>query len=250
MILQATDLGCTRAAKPVLQGCTLQLLPGEVLGIVGPNGAGKSSLLMTLACLLPQVSGALRLADADLRAMPPRQRARLLGYLPQRPVLAWPLSVRELVSQGRFPHAAQPGLDAQRVDAALARVGLTALADRAMDTLSGGEQARAHLARLLAGEHAVLLCDEPVAALDPYHQLAFLALLRELAAEGRAVALVLHDLPLAASFCHRLLVMDSGRIDAEGAPRAVLDDALLERIFGVRGVRDDAGDLLALRPLA
>ncbi len=248
MILQAEALHCLRDGKVVLDGLSLQLEAGEVLGIIGPNGAGKSSLLMALACLLPLASGRLVLEDQDPRRLAPQARARRLGYLPQEPSLAWPLTVRELVGQGRYPHPANPEADARAVDFALARTGLVALAERILTTLSGGERARAHLARLLAGEHAVLLCDEPVAALDPYHQLAFLALLQTLAREERAVAVVLHNLPLAAHWCDRLLVLQEGRAVASGTPDVILTDELLGEVFRVRGVRDAQGRLLSLAP--
>jgi iron complex transport system ATP-binding protein len=249
MMLQADDLHCQRDGKPVLKGLGLQLAAGEMVGIIGPNGAGKSSLLMALAGLLPLTSGTLRLGDMEPSSLTLAARARRVGYLPQQPVLAWPLSVRELVGQGRFPHPANREADAKAIDTALVRTELTTLADRDVATLSGGECARAHLARLLAGEHELLLCDEPVAALDPYHQLAFLALLQTLAHEGRGVVVVLHDLALAARWCDRVLVLAGGRAVVCGAPDLVLEDGLLERVFRVRGARDQQGRLLSLAPL-
>lgn len=249
MMLKADELHCLRNGKPVLTSLSLQISAGEVFGIIGPNGAGKSTLLMALAGLLPLASGTLYLGDTDPSLVAPLARARHVGYLPQHPVLAWPLSVRELVGQGRFPHPANREADTKAIDAALARTELTALAERDVASLSGGECARAHLARLLAGGHELLLCDEPVAALDPYHQLAFLALLRSLAREDRAIVVVLHDLALAARWCDRVLVLSGGRMVATGAPHLVLDDGLLQRVFRVRGTRDQQGRLLSLAPL-
>ncbi|MBM4226752.1 MAG: ABC transporter ATP-binding protein [Gammaproteobacteria bacterium] len=250
MMLRAENLHCLRDGKPVLKGLGFELAAGEVLGVLGPNGAGKSSLLLTLAGLLPLSSGALRLGDTDSFTLTPLARARRVGYLPQQPMLAWPLSVRELVGQGRFPHPADPEADTNAVDAALLRTELTTLAERDVATLSGGERARAHLARLLAGRHELLLCDEPVAALEPFHQLAFLALLQSLAREGgSSIIVVLHDLALAARWCDRVLVLAEGRAVASGAPDLVLDDELLASVFRVCGTRDANSRLLGLAPL-
>ncbi|MGE3773288.1 MAG: ABC transporter ATP-binding protein, partial [Gammaproteobacteria bacterium] len=169
-------------------------------------------------------------------ATPARARARAIGYLPQDPEVAWPLSTRELVALGRLPYG-EGADDEAKIAQALAALGLTSLAARDALSLSGGERMRAHLARLAAGTHRVLLIDEPTASLDPGYQIEVLGYLQQLARDGAAVLIVLHDLPLAARYCDELLVLAEGRAVAHGAPARVLDDALLAAVFGVRGIR-------------
>jgi len=246
--LVAREIGVSHGARRVLGPVSLGLAAGRVLGVVGPNGAGKSTLLRALAGLLPHV-GTVELLGRALATIPPRERARAIGYLPQDPEIAWPLSTRELVALGRLPHGESEADDLQ-VTQALEVLGLAPLAARNVLSLSGGERMRAHLARLAAGAHRVLLIDEPTASLDPGYQLEVLDYLRRLTRDGAAVLIVLHDLPLAARYCDDLLVLAEGRCVAQGTPAAVLDDALLAAVFGVRGVRaalDGAQALVGIR---
>lgn len=213
-----------------LDGVSATLRPGEITAICGPNGAGKSSLLQALAGLLAPESGAVSLEGAPLASLSPRERARTIGYLPQAGGVAWDLSVRNLVALGRLPH----GDDGEaQIDAALAALDLTDLAGRPVSTLSGGEKARALLARVLAGEPRWILADEPLAALDLSHQLALLTHLRRAAEHGAGVVLVVHDLALAMNHARRVLVLDRGRIAADGAPEEALDPAIIERVWGL-----------------
>lgn len=213
-----------------LDGVSATLRPGEITAICGPNGAGKSSLLQALAGLLAPESGAVSLEGAPLASLSPRERARTIGYLPQAGEVAWDLSVRNLVALGRLPH----GDDGEaQIDAALAALDLTDLAGRPVSTLSGGEKARALLARVLAGEPRWILADEPLAALDLSHQLALLTHLRRAAEHGAGVVLVVHDLALAMNHARRVLVLDRGRIAADGAPEEALDPAIIERVWGL-----------------
>jgi iron complex transport system ATP-binding protein len=214
-----------------LDGVSAALRPGEITAICGPNGAGKSSLLECLAGLLAPDGGAVTLDGAALGSLKPRERAQAIGYLPQSGEIAWDLSVRSLVALGRLPHGG-PG-EAQ-VDAALAALNLETFSNRPVSTLSGGEKARALLARVLAGEPRWILADEPLAALDLGHQLALLGHLRAATHACAGVVLVLHDLALAMNHAARVLVLDRGRLVADGAPEAVLDAALIERVWGVR----------------
>lgn len=248
MLLHVHQLSLALDGRPVLQGLDFTLATGEVVGVVGPNGAGKTSLLRTLAGLLRAAAGEIELDGKPLFARHPQERARLVGYLPQFPRLEWPLPVREAVALGRRALGLADVADAE-VDAALARFELTALAQTDATRLSGGEQMRVHLARLAAGEHQVLLVDEPTASLEPRHQLQVLAQLRELARGGCAILMVLHDLALAARYCDRVLVLANGHQQAVGAPQEVLGERLLEEIFRVRGERDAAGSLSGLREL-
>jgi len=212
-----------------LTDVSASLRPGEITAICGPNGAGKSSLLQCLAGLLAAEDGSVLLDGAPIAALPPRDRARAIGYLPQHGEIAWDMSVRNLVALGRLPHNGDEG----PVDSALASLDLEAFLTRPVSTLSGGEKARVLLARVLAGEPRWILADEPVAALDLAHQLALIAHLRRAADTGVGVVLVLHDLALAMNHADRVLVLDGGLLAADDAPAAALAAGLIERVWGV-----------------
>jgi iron complex transport system ATP-binding protein len=234
ILLSATGITVNAGERALLADVSLQLHAGEVLGIVGPNGAGKSTLLKVLAGVLTPSAGEVLLAGQSLHAMAPTARARRLGYLEQRPLVQWPLTVTQVAGLARLSYDDYGGADAQHViDAALEATDTTALRGRAFQTLSEGEKMRAHLARVLAGTPRVILADEPIAALDPWHELQVLELLRNQAARGTGVVLVLHDLQLAARFCDRLLLLDGGRAAACGTPRAVLNAQTLAAIWRI-----------------
>lgn len=224
-----------------LAGVDLALRAGEVTAIVGPNGAGKSTLLACLAGLLVPPAGTVRLDDADLAALPPRARARRIGYLPQSPEIAWDVSVETLVALGRLPwqgaalHRAHApaAQDAAAVEAALAAMDLGTLRRRPVSRLSGGERARALAARVLAGEPTWLLADEPLANLDLSHAAALVQLLRAQADAGRGVVLVLHDLATAMNRADRVVVLEQGHVVADGPPEQALDAALVSRVWQV-----------------
>lgn len=212
-----------------LDGVTTALEPGRVTAICGPNGAGKSTLLQCLAGLLPPDRGQVTLGGAPLPHG--RARARLIGYLPQAGEIAWDLSVEGLAGLGRMPHGDR---GAAQVAMALDAVGMTALAHRPVSTLSGGERARALLARVLAGEPEWILADEPLAALDLAHQLTLMSHLRAAANRGAGVVLVLHDLALAMNHADRVLVLDRGRAVAGGPVEEGLSAEVVSRVWGVR----------------
>lgn len=211
--------------------------------MIGPNGSGKTTLLASLAGLLPVAGGSIRLDGADLSTLEPERRARAIGYLEQNPSAHWPIAVEQAVMLGRIPHRArfetETVCDRAAVTAALDRCDIRALAGRPVTRLSGGERARVMLARALAGEPTVLLADEPVAELDPFHQLQVMELMRNLARDGMAVTVVLHDLSLAMRFCDRLYLLDAGRAAASGAPADVIGSAVAERVFSVTLKRGD-----------
>lgn len=212
----------------VLHGISLEFLPGTVTAIVGPNGCGKSTLLKTAAGLLPIASGEMNGAQP---------RARHVAYLPQsrrEPEM----TVRQLVLQGRYPWLGWPrrygAKDLELAERAMARLGVAEYAQRPLRELSGGTRQKCYLAMALAQDTEVLLLDEPTSFLDPVHQLRLMKLCRELASEGKAIAAVLHDLPMALQYAHRIAVMDAGRLRAVGTPEEMISTDILEKTFGVR----------------
>ena len=230
MTLAAVNVEVSYEARPAVRATTLALLPGELTALVGPNGAGKSTLLRALAGLVGY-RGAVTWQGAALAQLDGRTRARTVAYLPQDPPVHWPLAARELVALGRLPHRAyganENAADAAAVTAAMRETDTLEFAARSVSRLSVGERARVLLARALAVEAPVLLADEPIAMLDPYHQLDVLDTLRAYAAgreagSKRLVVVVLHDLGLAARFCDRVLLMDGGAIVGDGPPDQAL----------------------------
>ena len=233
-VLELQGLGVQLHGRLLLDDIALSLQPGEMLGLIGPNGAGKSTLLKAIAHLLPY-QGEIRLGALSLARLAPRERARRLAYLGQGDTSGWPLRLRDYVALGRLPYR-RSAADEPAVEAAIVRMRLEGLAARRFDQLSGGERARARLARALAVGSPLLLADEPVAALDPYHQLNVMQLLREQCAEGRSALVVLHDLTLASRFCDRLLLLDQGRLVACGSARQVLTPKHLQQVYRVQAM--------------
>ncbi len=236
-VLAARGINLSYGPARVLDGADLELRPGELLGLIGPNGAGKTSLLRVMAGLLKPEAGTLTLDGRPLADLSRRERARAVSYLSQGRDLHWPLTAERLVELGRLPHLgpfSRPGaVDAAAVEDALTACDALAFRHRPVTSLSGGERARVLLARALASEPALLLADEPVAGLDPYHQLQVMEVLRARADAGTGVLVVLHDLALAARFCTRLALFEGGRVAAEGPPGRVLDPARLGAVYGV-----------------
>lgn len=229
MTLQAVDLGMAGR----LAGVSASLRPGEVTAICGPNGAGKSTLLACLAGLLPPDAGHVVLDGQPLSRFPHQARARAIGYLPQTPEVAWDVSVEVLVSLGRLPWRGAPAPDAQAaIDAAIAAMDLEAFRHRPVSRLSGGEKARALMARVLATRPGWLLADEPLASLDLGHAAALVARFREQARAGRGVVLVLHDLAMAKNHADRVVVLDKGVVAADGPPEQALASGIIERVWG------------------
>lgn len=213
-----------------LSDVTASFALGTITAICGPNGAGKSTLLKLLAGLERPDTGFVTLDGARLDALDARRRAQAIGYLPQSGEVAWDVAVRDLVGLGRLPHR---DWGAAAITAALEALDLTALADRPVSRLSGGERARALLARVLAGEPRWILADEPLAALDLGHQLALLSHLRRAAETGAGVVLVLHDLALAMNHADRVIVIDQGAVVVDGRCEDALDHRVIERVWGV-----------------
>lgn len=235
-LLSVTGLTVMRGVCPVVDDVSFSVEAHEIVGLVGPNGAGKTSLMRGALGLLP-ARGA-----SDLLRLSPRQRATRAAWMPQSREIAWPVTVETLVTLGRIPHLAPSARDRAAVDEALARLDLLPFRERIATELSGGEQARVLLARVLAQETPLILADEPIAGLDPAHQIATMEVFRDLAGEGRAVVVSLHDLGLAARHCTRLLLMHRGRLVADGRPAEVLSEENLRTIFGVRARLEDTPD--------
>jgi iron complex transport system ATP-binding protein len=236
-VLRASGIEVRLGYRTVLAGLDVLIEPGALTIVVGPNGAGKTTLLRALAGLLPVASGTIALGTRALRSLSASERARTIAYLPQGGGIAWPIPVWSVVALGRMPHgehsADLPEHGEAAVAAAIAAAGLQGFEARSATELSGGERARVLLARALATEAPILLADEPVAALDPRHQLLVLDTLRQKARSGTTVVAVMHDLPLAARLADRILVMRDGRIEADGAPPVVLTPAQLAASFGI-----------------
>ncbi|GAN59612.1 ABC transporter [Acetobacter cibinongensis] len=221
-------------ARPVLHGVSAQFQAGQLTGLLGPNGAGKSTLLRTMADVLTAAQGTVLLDGKPLAAFSARQKAQYLAYIPQGQEQVPPMSVREVVSLGRLPYreSTEGAAHHPAVTEALALTGLTELSDRKADQLSGGEHARLMLARALATQAPVLLADEVLAALDPAHALSVMHLFRAVAAQGRCIVLVIHDLLLATRFCDRLLVLQNGQVQLDGPPVA-LTQGMVQHVYGV-----------------
>lgn len=250
-ILRLTSLSSRLGDRLVLDGIDVALEPGRFVVVVGPNGAGKSSLLNVIAGLRP-ATGGLDIAGGPAERLSPRERAMRIAYMPQGHEFHWPMPVADIVALGRYPHGLTSGRVGAGDEAAIARAvaatDIADLLDRPVTALSGGEKARVSLARALAVEAPILMADEPIASLDPAHQLRVMDLLHRTAANGALVIAVLHDLPLAVRFADDLLVLDHGRMVAFGEPHQVVADDILDRVFGIRTERVRVGDEIVPLP--
>ncbi|MFT3728743.1 MAG: ABC transporter ATP-binding protein [Terricaulis sp.] len=236
--------------REVVSGVSLEVAQGDVVALLGPNGAGKTSLLRGGLGFVALASGSASLRGGDPHKLTARDRALRAAYLPQRPQSIWPISVENLVALGRFAYGAAPDrlapADKAAVEAALTSCGLAELRNRRMDEISGGEKARAHLARALAQQASLLALDEPTAGLDPAQALAVAEILKAQAANG-AVIFSTHDVGLAAQTATRVLLMREGRVVAEGSPKAALTAENLQAAYGRKGrVIDVDGNLAAV----
>ncbi|WP_018699883.1 ABC transporter ATP-binding protein [Amorphus coralli] len=248
MRIEGTGLTVRIGATSILSGVDVAAEPGELVGLIGPNGAGKSTLLSVLARLRTPQAGTLAYDGAPAARMDGRALARRLAMLAQSGGVEWPLTVDRVVAIGRLPHAGRfaasdPEHDREAIQRAMHAANVEALAGRTVDTLSGGERTRVLLARALAVEAEMLLADEPIAALDPYHQIEVMELLAAVVRRGGGVVVVLHDLSLAARFCDRLVLLDRGRVVADATPEQVLTEDRIAAVYGVSvelGSRDGA----------
>ena len=247
MKLDVNQVAVAIESRRIVDEVSLQVAPGEIVGLIGPNGSGKSTLLRSVYRLLKPAAGFVRLGDDDVWKLNARESARRTGVVVQETPSDFDFTVREVVEMGRTPHK---GMlegdnvhDAQIVDDALARVNMTAFVARSFNTLSGGEKQRVLVARALAQQPKLLVLDEPTNHLDIRYQLEILNLVRGL---GITTLVTLHDLNLAAAYCHRLYLLSNGRIVTAGAPVDVLTPDWVRAVYGVEahcGVHPVTGQL-------
>jgi iron complex transport system ATP-binding protein len=236
-VIVVDGLVCRYAAIPALDGVSLSVSAREMCGVIGPNGSGKTTLLRAIDGLISPERGVVLLEGRAVGMMSSRQIAALIGVVPQRAGTGFGFTVREMVAMGRSPHLAplsmETGRDALIVGDAMGRTGMLHLADRPIDSLSGGEFQRVLIARALAQEPRVLLLDEPTAHLDLRYQREIMGLLSTLCRSGLALIAALHDVNLAAEYCDRLVLLSGGRIAAMGTPAEVLEELTLEQVFEI-----------------
>ena len=236
-MLKIDTISAGYGKEPVLQGASLALRAGEILTVVGRNGSGKSTLLKSCAGILPISAGEILLDGTPIASLSRTAIARRISYLAQGRDIP-DMTVGQLVLHGRFPHLRYPrrytAKDRAIADAAMEKTGIAALCDRPLATLSGGMRQNAYIAMALAQDTACILFDEPTTYLDIAHQIELMRTLRTLAEAGKAIVLVLHDLPLAFSFSDRIAVLDSGRIALCDTPLAVAKSGMLEQVLGTK----------------
>lgn len=224
----------------ILKNVDVDVNAGELVGLIGPNGAGKSTLLRLLTQVETAADGSVMLYGKPIHSISREERAKKIGYLVQHARAHWPFSVQKLVELGRIPHQRwwqdNSAEDLQKVERALQLTETLAYRNRLVTTLSGGEQTLVMLARIFATEPQLIFADEPVAALDPYHQLHVMEILREHARGERAAVVVLHDLSLAARFCDRLYLLNHGELYCSGTPQQVLTHDNIATVYGVKSV--------------
>jgi iron complex transport system ATP-binding protein len=242
-LLAAETISVRRGGRPILRDVSLQAHAGEFIAVLGPNGAGKSTLLSVLAGLLRPDAGQVMLDAKRLSQLSALTLARRRAYLPQNPRLEWPLSVERLVALGLTPRLpATGGLPESyrpAISRALEQCDLTSRRDQAATTLSGGEFARAMLARAIVGEPQILIVDEPITGLDPAHAMQSMQLLKDVAQNGTLVIAALHDLTLAARYAHRVIVVVDGQLAGDTDS---LTEELIHRAFGVRAITVGSGE--------
>ncbi|MBF6454964.1 ABC transporter ATP-binding protein [Nocardia cyriacigeorgica] len=224
--------------RVIVDGLSLDIVPGVITTVIGPNGCGKSTLLRSLGRLLKPSAGQVLLDGKAISSMKTKDVARIVGMLPQTPVAPEGLTVADLVARGRHPHQSWikqwSATDESEVLTALEQTGIADLAHRSLDELSGGQRQRAWISMALAQGTDILLLDEPTTYLDLAHSLEVLDLVDRLHDElGRTVVMVLHDLNLAIRYSDQLIVMRDGRIIAKGAPADIIDAPLLREVFGL-----------------
>ena len=237
MKLSASNIAVTLNRQPILDQVSLTIGEGQLLGLIGPNGAGKTTLLRVLAGL-QSCQGDVRLDQRRLQDINRRQLARHVGYLAQGAPAHWPLSVRRVVELGRLPHrepwSRLQASDHRIITTAMEQAEVSHLAERTITTLSGGERLRVLIARLFAAEPTIILADEPIAALDLYHQLHTMELIQQHCQRGGSAIVVMHDLSMAGRFCDQLLLLQEGKVVEHGPTGQVLRSPAIESVYGIK----------------
>lgn len=235
--LEALEVSVKLGNQLVLNDVSLSVPHGKIIGLLGPNGAGKTTLVRALAGLQKLDQGQVKLDERIISTYDQQLLSRRIAYLAQGAECGWPLNVERVVELGRTPYlhpSRRLGNDDYSViEKVMKEADIEHLVGRTVNTLSGGERTRVMLARALASEPEFLLADEPVASLDPLHQLEVMELLSNVARDGGAVVVVLHDLNLAMRFCDRVVLLNNGKLLADGVPEEVLNHDMLERIYGI-----------------
>jgi iron complex transport system ATP-binding protein len=231
----ASEVGVVIDGRPIVESVSIEIRAGEVLALVGPNGAGKSTLLSVLSGDVRPTHGSVVIEGRDIRSVRHLELARLRSVLTQENQVSFPFTVTEVVEMGRSPWAktALRDDDERAIAAAVAATDIGHLGERRYTSLSGGEKARVSLARVLAQTAGTVFLDEPTAALDLRHQEDVMRTARALAAEGRAVVVVVHDLSLAGAYADRVALIAGGRLDATGTPLEVFTAERVERVYGL-----------------
>jgi iron complex transport system ATP-binding protein len=235
--LEATELTVhyPNAPEPALDSVTMVVPRGTFYAVLGPNGSGKSTLLRALLGMVSHAAGQARLSGRPISDWDRRALAREVGVVTQSESVAFPITVRELVAMGRYPYLgalqSEAATDIEAISEAMRMCDIEPLSHRFLSTLSGGEIQRTRVARALAQEPNILVLDEPTASLDVRHEMEILELLRASADHGMTIFLITHHLDLAARFADRLLLLDRGRVAAEGEPREVLQEETLRRVY-------------------
>jgi iron complex transport system ATP-binding protein len=251
-MLVAQHIEVALSGRVILKDLSLSLSSGQLVALVGPNGAGKTTLLRALAGLLPS-TGTIEVAGERLSSLPLRERAKRFGYLPQGHLVHWPLSAKDVVALGRYPHGATDPArlsprDEQAVLRAMQATNVVEFAERPVTELSGGERSRVALARVLAVEAPILLADEPTASLDPRYQIDVMINLRAASDRGVLVVVVTHDLGLASRFADTMLVLSDRHIVAQGKAEHALSEQLMSEVFRVNAYRADYQNTTVILP--
>ncbi len=243
------------APRAALDGVSMRVPPGSLYAVLGPNGSGKSTLLRGLLGVVPATSGEARVEGRPTGAWSRRDLARAVGVLPQGESVTFPIPVRDFVAMGRYPHlgplGAERAVDRAAIRSALERCDAAGLASRDVTALSGGEFQRVRIARALAQEPRSLVLDEPTANLDIRHEMAIFGLLRQSASAGTTVLLITHNLNLAARYADRVLLLDGGRVAAEGSVDEVLTEEVVSAVYRwpVAVRRDPVSGATGITPL-
>ena len=247
-MLNAENISLHIDGKCILNDVDFAINAGECVGIIGPNGAGKTSLMRAIMAMTQGATG-----QCNLWKLSSKKRAQYVGWLAQERSVSWDTNVEEIIKIGRLPWKSFAGRahasDKSAIEAAISKLGLTSFLERQFQDLSGGERARVLIARLLAQDTPTMFADEPIAALDPANQLQAMSIFRSLADEGRAVALSIHDLSLAARYCTRLVLMNKGNVVAVGAPEEVLSTENLNHVFGIKAFKLQTEYGLVIQPI-